>query len=56
MPRGSTFGAVLPRPRTLVIRNLIMRGKVTLLNLGMAGFAIAWLAVACYALAYLMSH
>jgi len=33
-----------------------MRGKVTLLNVGTAGFVIAWLAVACYALAYLISH
>ena len=33
-----------------------MRSKVTLLNVGTAGFVIAWLAVACYALAYLISH
>jgi hypothetical protein len=30
--------------------------RVTLLNLGMAGLIVAWLAVACYAIAYLISH
>jgi hypothetical protein len=30
--------------------------QVMLLNLGMAGFAVAWLAVACYAIAHLISH
>jgi hypothetical protein len=29
---------------------------VTLLNLGVLGVGIAWLVVACYALAYLVSH
>jgi hypothetical protein len=28
----------------------------TLLNVGTAGFVVAWLAVACYAIAYLSSH
>jgi hypothetical protein len=28
----------------------------TLLNLGTSAFILAWLAVACYALAYLISH
>jgi hypothetical protein len=28
----------------------------TLLNLGTAGVIVAWLAVACYAIAYLTSH
>jgi hypothetical protein len=28
----------------------------TLLNLGLAGLIIAWLAAACYAIAYLISH
>lgn len=27
-----------------------------LVNLGTVGFVIAWLAVACYAIAYLVSH
>jgi hypothetical protein len=27
-----------------------------LMNLGMVGFVIAWLTVACYAIAYLVSH
>ena len=30
--------------------------QVRLLNLGTAGFAIAWLVFACYAIAYLISH
>ena len=30
--------------------------RVTLLNLGTVGLVVAWLAVACYALAYLVSH
>jgi hypothetical protein len=30
--------------------------QFTLMNLGMAGLTIAWLAVACYAVAYLVSH
>lgn len=30
--------------------------QFTLLNLATVGFAVAWLAVACYALAYLISH
>jgi hypothetical protein len=29
---------------------------LTLLNLGTAGVIVAWLAVACYAIAYLISH
>jgi hypothetical protein len=28
----------------------------TVLNLGTAGVIVAWLAVACYAIAYLISH
>jgi hypothetical protein len=28
----------------------------TLLNLGTAGLIVAWLAVACYAIAYLIAH
>jgi hypothetical protein len=28
----------------------------TLLNLGTAGVFVAWLAVACYAIAYLVAH
>ena len=28
----------------------------TRLNLGTAGLIVAWLAVACYAIAYLISH
>jgi hypothetical protein len=28
----------------------------TRLNLGTAGFIVAWLAVACYAITYLISH
>ena len=34
----------------------MQRSKVKLLNLAMSSFALAWLAVACYALAYLVSH
>ena len=30
--------------------------QVTLLNLGTVGFVVAWLGVACYAVAYLVSH
>lgn len=30
--------------------------RVTLLNLATVAFVVAWLAVACYALAYLVSH
>ena len=30
--------------------------QVTLLNLGMAGLIVAWLAFACYAIVYLISH
>lgn len=30
--------------------------QFTVLNVGTAGFIAAWLAVACYALAYLISH
>jgi hypothetical protein len=30
--------------------------QLTLLNLGSAGVIVAWLAVACYAIAYLASH
>ncbi|HEV8103175.1 MAG TPA: hypothetical protein VGP69_05510 [Gaiellaceae bacterium] len=29
---------------------------LTLLNLGTVGFIVAWVAVACYAIAYLTSH
>jgi hypothetical protein len=29
---------------------------VPVLNLATVGFVVAWLAVACYALAYLISH
>lgn len=30
--------------------------QFTLLNLGTVGFVLAWLVVACYAIAYLVSH
>jgi hypothetical protein len=30
--------------------------QVTVLNLETAGFIVPWLAVACYAIAYLISH
>jgi hypothetical protein len=30
--------------------------QFTLLNLGTAGFIVVWLGVACYAIAYLISH
>ena len=30
--------------------------QLTLLNLGTAGFIVAWLAFACYAIAYLLSR
>lgn len=30
--------------------------QFTWLNLGTVGFVVAWLAVACYAIAYLVSH
>lgn len=30
--------------------------QFTLLNLGAVGFVVAWFGVACYAVAYLVSH
>jgi hypothetical protein len=33
-----------------------MRSKITLLNLGTAVLMAAWLAVACYGIAYLISR
>jgi hypothetical protein len=30
--------------------------RFTLLNLATLGFVVAWLAAACYAIAYLLSH
>ena len=30
--------------------------QFTLLNLGTAGLVVAWLGVACYAVAYLVAH
>jgi hypothetical protein len=30
--------------------------RFTLLNLGTAGFVVAWVAVACYAIVYLTAH
>jgi hypothetical protein len=37
-------------------RSSLRATRVTLLNLATVSFVVAWLAVACYALAYLVSH